>query len=473
MLPFLRFGQPLWSDEAASVWLARLPLRTLLLSLCDPHPAGYYLALRLWLRGGETEPWLRLSSLLAGVGAALLVYLLGRDLGGRGWAWLAALLLAVHPLQVWYAAEVRMYMLAQVLGLLGVWLGWRWFDRARRQGPLLWPSLAYGAAMLLAFGADYAALLPLALSQALWLARNRPRPRLWLTVQTIVLLTAGALWLRPSQIFALGHSYPATFLAIILQPLGLGLTPAAVGLLLRLGLIFLIGGLLAVGWGWPRLRPIVQRPPMRWLIIGAWLTLLLFAAIPRLYSLKRQLVILLPYLALTTAWVVWRLRRGGRVALLALSLAAALLLPLHRREAWDDLITNLQTQAQGETTVWVDELAWAGFDYYARRDQAADLRQRAAPFPGQSLPSLSELRPDADLWLLLYPDAYRDLRHLLPPAFHSRYELAASQGFAGLDLHHYRPRPQPIPPPPPPHLTQPETWGLHLLSPLSTCRDPG
>jgi 4-amino-4-deoxy-L-arabinose transferase-like glycosyltransferase len=473
VLPFLRFGQSLWSDEAASVWLARLPLPTLLLSLCDPHPAGYYLALRLWLWGGETEPWLRLSSLLTGVGAALLVYFLGRDLGGRAWAWLAALLLVLHPLQVWYAAEVRMYLLAQTLGLAGVWLAWRWFDRAHRQGPPLRASLAYGAAMTLAFGADYAALLPFTLSQAVWLARGRPRPRLWLGAQAIVLLAAGALWLRPSQIFALGHSYPATFLAIVLQPLARGLTPAIVALILRLGLILLLIGLLAVGWGWPRLRPIDPRPPLRWLIIGSWLALLLLAAFPRLYSLKRQLVILLPYLALITAWAVWRLPRWQWASLLALSLVAALLLPLHRREAWDDLIDTLQREAQPQATVWVDELAWAGFDYYTRRYQAADLRRRALPFPGPVAPLFSQPRSDADLWLLLYPDAYRDLRHLLPPDFHSYFQLDASRQFAGLELDRYRARPQPIPPPPPPRLTQPETWGLHLLSPLSACNDPG
>lgn len=473
MLPFLRFDQPLWSDEAASVWLARLPLRTLLLSLCDPHPAGYYLLLRLWLWGGESEVWLRLPSLLAGIAAALLLYFFARDLGGRAWAWLAALLLALHPLQVWYAAEVRMYMLAQALGLLGVWLGWRWLERARRQQPPGWSSLAYAAAMTLAFGADYTALLPFTLSQALWLGRGRPRPRLWLGLQALVLLAAAALWLRPSQVFALGHTYPATFLAVVLQRLGLSLSPGGLGLALRLGLIALTIGLLAAAWQWPRLRPITARPAFRWLIITAWLALLLFAAFPRLYSLKRQIVVILPFLALAAAWASWRMRRWLWVLLLTLSLLATLTLPLHRREAWHDLIDELRTQGQGEPALWVDELAWAGFDYYSRRQQAPDLLQRAHPFPGDASASFSDSRPAAEVWFVLYTDAYRDLRLLLPPDFHARYQLAGSQLFDGLGLFRYHPRPQPIPPQPPPRLGEAESWGLHLLSPLSTCTDRG
>lgn len=476
LLPLLRFGQPLWSDEATSVWLARLPLRTLFLSLCDPHPAGYYLLLRLWLWGGEVEWWLRLPSLLAGVLAALLTYRLALDMGGRAWAGLGALLLVLHPLQVWYAGEVRMYMLSQMLGLLSVWLGWHWLDRASQKRALVWTSLAYWLAMLSAFGADYAALIPFVLTQALWLARGRPRPWFWLSLQASALLAAGALWLRPSQLFALSHSYPTAFLAIILHPLNLGLTPTNLGLILRALLVVFLVGLLAVGWRWSRAKQITQYRAFRWLVTGGWLALLLFATFPRLYSIKRQIMILLPFLAIVTAWVFWSLPRWLRAAMLSISLAITLLLlPQHRREPWDILISDLQSQVQGSSVVWVDELAWAGFDYYTRRQEANNLRQRASPFLGDGSSVQLEHQPTAgaDLWLVLYLDLYRDLRNRLSPAFLARYELVEEQRFDGLDVYRYTPRAELETPPIRPELTDREIWGLDLLSPLSTCGSAG
>ncbi len=474
LLPLLRFGQPLWSDEATSVWLARQPLSTLFWSLCDPHPAGYYLLLRLWLWGGEVEWWLRLPSLLAGVLAALLTYRLALDMGGRAWAGLGALLLVVHPLQVWYAGEVRMYMLSQMLGLLSVWLGWHWLDRADQKRALLWTSLAYWLAVLMTFGVDYAALFPFILTQAIWLARGRPRPWFWLCLQVSVLLAAGALWLRPSQLFALGHSYPTAFLAIVLHPLDLGLTPTNLGLILRSILALSLVGLLLVGWQWSRAKQITQYSAFRWLVIGGWLLLIIFAAFPRLYSIKRQIVILLPFLAIVTAWVFWSLPRWLKAAMLSISLAITLLLlPQHRREPWNILVSDLQSRVHGRSVVWVDELAWAGFDYYTRRQDAKDLRQRASPFLGDGSSVQLEHQPTAgaDLWLVLYLDLYRDLRNLLPPAFLTHYELIEEQRFDGIDVYRYTPRTELATTPIQPELTDPEMWGLDLLSPLSTCGD--
>ena len=116
----VRFKQSLWLDEASSVWIAHLPVETLLKSLCDPHLPGYFLLLKTWLAAGETEAWLRLPSLLASLLAIALTYRIGVERCGRTCAGLAAILLALQPLQSWYASEVRMYALVQTLGLMAV-----------------------------------------------------------------------------------------------------------------------------------------------------------------------------------------------------------------------------------------------------------------------------------------------------------------------------------------------------------------
>ena len=296
-------------------------------------------------------------------------------------------------------------------------------------------------------------------------------------LQAVLMLAAFLLWLHPSQIYALSRSYPATFLAIQLQPLNLGLTPTSAGLLLRLCLVALAVGMLVLGWQWPRASRIVQRPFFRWLVLITWVALLLFAAIPRLYSFKRQLVVLLPYLALLAAWGLRGLPRSLAVGLLtgglALGIAITLLvLPLQRREPWDSVVAGLQGEMSGASAVWVDDLVWPGFDYYARRQKADVLIARAEPLLGGGPLKLPGLAPavGADLWLVLYDDAYRDLRILLPPACLANYELITVQREGGLGVYRYIRRATPIEPAPAvAKPSQAALWGLRLLSPLSMC----
>ena len=134
LLPLPLLTQSLWIDEASSVWFARLPVADLLFHLCDPHPPGYYLLLKGWLVFGETEAWLRLPSLLASVATVALTAQAGRAILGARVGALAALLVATFPLQSWYAAEVRMYAVAQALGVALLLLTWRFLSLPAEDG---------------------------------------------------------------------------------------------------------------------------------------------------------------------------------------------------------------------------------------------------------------------------------------------------------------------------------------------------
>ncbi len=68
--------------------------------------------------GGTSVLSYRLPALLAGLLALWLLYPLGRSLVGAGPAWLATLVLAVHPLHVYYSRYARAYSLAVLLVLL-------------------------------------------------------------------------------------------------------------------------------------------------------------------------------------------------------------------------------------------------------------------------------------------------------------------------------------------------------------------
>ena len=88
--------QSLWYDEAFSLAVARADWPTFWAALLSDgvHPPGYYLLLRGALAlFGSAEFALRFSSVLAGTLAVVLIYQLGRILGGARWGLVAALLL--------------------------------------------------------------------------------------------------------------------------------------------------------------------------------------------------------------------------------------------------------------------------------------------------------------------------------------------------------------------------------------------
>ena len=115
--------QPLWWDEGYSVWFATHPLGQMAaLTAQDIHPPLYYALLHGWigLAGGRSGR-LRLLSVMIGVLAIPAIYLAGRRMLNRRAALLAAFLLAINPLHVYYSQEVRMYGLVALLsvGVLG------------------------------------------------------------------------------------------------------------------------------------------------------------------------------------------------------------------------------------------------------------------------------------------------------------------------------------------------------------------
>jgi mannosyltransferase len=110
-------AQSLWNDEGTSVVLAQRDLVTIAHDAAhDIHPPLYYWLLSGWVRlSGTGETAVRSFSALLGVTLVALTFVLGRRLA---WRWVglgAALLAAIHPFQVVYSQETRMYMLLAVL----------------------------------------------------------------------------------------------------------------------------------------------------------------------------------------------------------------------------------------------------------------------------------------------------------------------------------------------------------------------
>lgn len=132
-------GQSMWSDEGLSLYRAQLNLTGILSNIImvgdvptlDTSPPLYFLLLAgMRALAGETTFALRYTSAALGVLSVPLIYALGRKLFAPRVGVVAALLLALSPIHVYYSQELRNYSLLLALNLLSVWLLWSFLKAA-------------------------------------------------------------------------------------------------------------------------------------------------------------------------------------------------------------------------------------------------------------------------------------------------------------------------------------------------------
>lgn len=250
LLRILRLDfQPLWWDEGYSVWFATHPLGQMVaLTAEDIHPPLYYALVSLWTALlGRGPVAFRLFSVLAGTLAVPVMYLAGRVLLGRRGGLLAAFLLAVNPLHIYYSQEVRMY------GLVALWsvgiLAAAWRVLGGNGGRGFNRPAAYTAYILLTtlalYTQYYAVFLPIGLTlYALWRWRgDRPALLRWLAAQGAVALLylPWVIYAAPRLVLYVSHKVVAD----ADRPLGL------IAYLARHLAAFIAGhleGLLAAAW---------------------------------------------------------------------------------------------------------------------------------------------------------------------------------------------------------------------------------
>jgi len=133
----LRFTQlgtaSYWYDEGFTVSISRLPfLRMLKATAGDVHPPGYYLITWLTARISYSEWVMRAPSVIFSLLSLYIVWRLVKFFGlSRLGQVVVVTWVAISPLQLHYAQEVRMYALLQLEILLLIYLmliqRWFWF----------------------------------------------------------------------------------------------------------------------------------------------------------------------------------------------------------------------------------------------------------------------------------------------------------------------------------------------------------
>ncbi len=136
-LRLYHLGSPsLWLDEGYSLAAARH------LNPFDAQRPLYFWLLNGWMRFGHSEAWLRLPSVVFGVAAVGLLFLIGAQIASRPVALLSSLFYALSPSQIFHAQEVRMYSLAPMLLLAAVYTLLLWAKTRRALLLLLHAALA-------------------------------------------------------------------------------------------------------------------------------------------------------------------------------------------------------------------------------------------------------------------------------------------------------------------------------------------
>jgi mannosyltransferase len=136
----------------------------------ESAPPLYYALAWVWTQlTGTGEFGLRSLSAVAGVATVPAAYLLGRELRGRRTGLMAAALVAVNPMLLWYSQEARAYALLALLCALSLLYCMRALRGGARRDVLVW-----GIVSGLALATHYFAVFPIAV-EAVWLLRRRAR----------------------------------------------------------------------------------------------------------------------------------------------------------------------------------------------------------------------------------------------------------------------------------------------------------
>jgi len=324
---FLRLFQlgewSFWHDEALTVLLARkLTPELIRITAADVHPPLYFLVVKAFMALGQSEFAIRLPSALCGTGSILALYLLGRDLFDERAGQVSALIMAISPLQLFYAQEARMYAQLLLLIVFGSWC----FIRALRNDTLLWWGLFILSAALASYTAYFAFPVLFAMGLHVFLI-DRQRKHIYhflLAVGIVALLylpwigvllsqtqaVLGSYWMeRPSPLIIF-TTLSAFFVGYSLPPLWI-----AISLAVTLLIIFVI-----LNHARHALASSIDTQPLVWLLLWGFVPLLGTCAISLLRPIYqiRTVITASPAFYLLIAWGLTRVQQKKLNLLLSL-----------------------------------------------------------------------------------------------------------------------------------------------------------
>jgi mannosyltransferase len=355
----------------------------------ESAPPLYYALAWIWTQIAGTGPWgLRSLSALAGVATIPVAFLIGRELRGRRTGLLAAALVAVNPMLIWYSQEARAYALLVFFCALSLLYCVRALrlevgaagpegerDQHDTRNLVLW-----GVFSALALATHYFAVFPLAAEVILLLRR---RGRATLAGLSIVALVAALLaplvihqmsyghteWIGK---FTLGHRFWETAATFLVGETGdiIGGPEQPTLAFAPLGLALAGFALLAFRGDRREKRAAAVPLAVAALTIGVPLLLAIVSATKDYVLARNLLPALIPLLLLAALGLTVRRARRAGAALAAFLVAYSLVFAIYvnfdeelQRPDWQAVAEHLgEPEAPRATVLWA--LGEAPLRYY-------------------------------------------------------------------------------------------------------------
>lgn len=367
-IPFLG-RKSLWLDEANSIRLAKFGQEAYWAGLVDWfHPPLYFAFLERWIQVSESEFWVRLPAALFMLAVIGLVIVFGRTLFNNQIAQIAGWLTALSPLLYWYATEARHYSELAFWTLLFLYTTlrfaqgnkWRWWGIGTITLiiSLYWHYLA-------------GLLLPLQLLLLAYLIANERAhfaALKWWGTSWLIAIVAYLPWLRTPTIdtsLELLADPNNHFARLLVQRVGISADLSSLLPILGISLLFMPVLFYLVY----RLTLITlqkkwhQHPLLPLVIFALFILSLIVFAIPRAYTIKRQIVMVWPLFLLVIAWFWQHNQRLTNVALL-LSLVVVGVNVFTPKTEWRELAEYLSA-SEANAPIWIEpDYMTIPFDYY-------------------------------------------------------------------------------------------------------------
>jgi uncharacterized membrane protein len=424
-------SKSLWFDEAFTVLLSERTLPEIWQFPDspgdDPHPRLFKTFLHYWIGAmGRSEFSVRLPTAYASILNMALLGLLARRLFNHSTALLAVALLALAPLEIWYAQETRMYMIVTTMGLIfAVMLTVNHW--------LALPGLL--AALTIGLYVDIP-MVPLSLGLSViwlvqWWQQGRDRRRLFIWGAAVVGSWLLFLPISTYLTFTLDDLNRIFVIREIRNALGLPIFAAWHYIVALLVVALLLGG------GTLFLQHQLRRPDFRrWfgpLVVVVFGVITLTIPIPRLYALERVILTGWPYIVLLVAWLLMMdnsLRRRTFLPLLGVSMIASLGALAVPKDDWRGAVAFIENNAHSGDLVWI-EPSW--------NRNAVEYYQLSHETRSGTLTTLEQVAT-RDLWII----AERSPNLPVPSSpgeawLDANLHLVSSKPFYRLEVRHYRP----------------------------------
>jgi uncharacterized membrane protein len=373
-------------DEFASYYFAHFSFLQLWTEGLDTHPPLYYTIEKIILMFGDTEALLRAPAALLGSVAVLLTYLLAQRIVGGPAALLAAALMALSPVQIYFSQWARSYTLLTVAALCTALTAVGIFDNYAKATLSTWRQRAlyilsltialysHNIAFLLFAVTGIFGLVPIVAGRSPkclpeWVALNGAVLLLWWWWLIVVADQAEAglvnlSWLAPPTL-----SFVVDSLAIAYGTMFIWHFRSLINIftLIAVGTVLISAGIIVT-------RRVLGRIPLAYLLALVVCTPAAEIAISLMWRPIFYYPIIMwtvPFFYLLAAFVITSIRSSRAVGALLSSIAVILILDTwgHYRKPWGEdyrtLVDKVYTASRdGDVIVTTHPWVYSAINYY-------------------------------------------------------------------------------------------------------------